>query len=233
MSSSASTESGGGGPQLARDQAPLPQEPPEDRAAPGDGEPRDHRPSLRRSLLFLGIGVVVAALLGVGLFTSRGSGNGSTGRPQVGDPVPAFSLASLEGGSGVGVPSDGGGNGTPAVLLFFASWCVPCQAEIPAIAHVYSQEHDSRSRLAAVRVVGVDGSDPSSSAVAFVQRSGVTFPVGRDGDYSVTNGKFGFTGLPEAVFVRGDGTIAGIHYGAISPADFTAWQRKLVSPSGT
>ncbi len=232
MSSSASTDSGGGGPQLTTDQAPPPQDRPADRAAPDDGQQQDRRrPSLRRSLLFLGIGIVVAALLGVGLFTSRGSSNGSSGRPQAGDPVPTFSLASLEGGAGVGIPTDGGGNGTPAVLLFFASWCVPCQTEIPGIAHVYSQEHGIRSRLAAVRLVGVDGSDPPSSALAFVQRSGVSFPVGRDGDYSVTNGKFGFTGLPEAVFVRADGTIAGIHYGAITPAQFTAWQRKLLRSS--
>ncbi|HUA95465.1 MAG TPA: TlpA disulfide reductase family protein [Acidimicrobiales bacterium] len=212
------------------DQAPPPQDRPSDRPAPEGGHQDNRRSSsLRRSLLFLGIGIVVAALLGVGLFTSRGSGNG--GHPQAGDAVPTFSLASLEGGDSVGVPANGGGNGTPAVLLFFASWCVPCQAEIPQIAHLYSQERDGRSRLAAVRVVGVDGSDPPASALAFVQRSGVSFPVGRDSDYSVTNGKFGFTGLPEAVFVRADGTIAGIHYGAITPEQFTAWQRKLLTSS--
>ena len=41
----------------------------------------------------------------------------------------------------------------------------------------------------------------------------------------MTEGHFYFTGLPEAVFVNGDGTIADIHYGALTPAQLVQWQQ--------
>jgi cytochrome c biogenesis protein CcmG/thiol:disulfide interchange protein DsbE len=193
--------------------------------AGGDGPaPRSSRPRP----VFLLVGVVLAAALGIGLFTTAGKGSGP-GRPQVGSAVPSFSLPALVGGGDVGVPADGGGAGRPAVLLFFASWCTPCRAEIPGLAATYRHEQATHSRLASVRVIGVDGSDPTGDARSFVRRSGVTFPVGADRIYSVTQGLFAFAGLPESVLVDGDGTIAGIHYGALSPAAFVSWQRKLLT----
>lgn len=59
--------------------------------------------------------------------------------------------------------------------------------------------------------------------------SGVTFPVGADRRYTVTEGLFYFTGLPEAVFVNGDGSIAAIHYGALTPAQLVQWQQRLLT----
>ena len=37
------------------------------------------------------------------------------------------------GPSQVSVPADGGGNGTPAVLMFFGAWCTSCQQELPPL----------------------------------------------------------------------------------------------------
>ena len=34
----------------------------------------------------------------------------------------------------VSVPADGGGNGTPTVLLFFGNWCTACHQELPPLA---------------------------------------------------------------------------------------------------
>lgn len=200
------------------------------------------KPSLRRRLVFLSLGVVLATGLGVGLFTSSGTGNKS-GPPAAGDQVPTFSLSALGGGGSVHVDAGGGalngGSGggrqggdrgdRPAVLLFFASWCTQCWNEVPTIAHVYTHQQASGSRLTAVRVVGIDGNDPTPNALSFVHRDHVTFPVGVDNDYAVTQGKFRFTGLPDAVFVKPDGTIAGVHYGALSGSSFTGWERRLLA----
>ncbi len=139
--------------------------------------------------------------------------------------MPSFTLARLGGGAPLKVPP----GRRPAVLLFFASWCGPCRHEIPALAHLYASQQARHSRLAEVVLLGVDGSDPQGAARAFVRQSGVTFPVGTDPTYAVTQGRFGFDGLPEAVAVRPDGTIAAVHYGALPATTLLRWQRQLLA----
>jgi peroxiredoxin len=171
--------------------------------------------------MFLAIGVVVAAGLGVGLFTTLGTT--THGPPKVGAVAPSFSLAELGGTRSIGTPADGGGGGKPVVLVFFASWCPPCHAEIPAIAATY-REQNPRTR---VQIIGVDGMDPTNAALTFVHGDGVTFPVVADSDYSVTEGLYAFTGDPDAVFVDRDGTIVHIVRGPITRAELLSWERRL------
>jgi len=180
----------------------------------------------RRRLVFLGVGVVIAAVVGVGLFTQVGS-NSSAGVPRAGDPVPQFSLPALVGTGRVGVPADGGGNGRPAILLFYASWCTECHKEMPALSAIVAHEQSVRSPLTKVRTIGIDGLDPHADAVAYVHQIGATFPIGADTSYTVVSGKFGFTGLPESVFVSAQGTIEAIHYGPLSTSSFLSWQKRL------
>ena len=177
---------------------------------------------------FLLLGVTLAAVLAVGLFTTMGNGAGTT-LPKAGGAMPSFSLPRVGGSGTAGVPVDGGGEGHPAVVLFLASWCTPCQAEIPALATARRRQVAGHQRLAKVDLIGVDGNDPTPNALAFLHESGVTFPVGADRTYAVTSGTFGFSALPEAVMVDADGTIAAIHYGALSTADLVRWQQRLLS----
>lgn len=194
---------------------------------PPGSEPPPAPPRRRPRPVFFLAGLVLAAALAVGLFT--GIGTGGSGRPTVGSQVPTFSVPRLLGPGSVGVPANGGANGRPVILLFFASWCTPCQTEIPALATTYRQEQTVRSPLSRAAVVGIDAFDPKASAVRFVRSSGVTFPVGTDRNYDLTEGRFYFTALPEAVFVNGDGTIASITYGAITSAQLQSWQHRLLA----
>jgi cytochrome c biogenesis protein CcmG, thiol:disulfide interchange protein DsbE len=175
--------------------------------------------------VFLLVGVVLAAGLGFGLFSTVGSGR--SGPPAPGVPAPSFSLPRLGGGGTVGAPADGGGGGRPAVLVFFASWCAPCQAEMPAIATAYASQQRHGGRLARIAVIGVDTADPTSQALAFVHKSKVTFPVGADRAYDVTEGSYYFNGDPDAVFIDGNGTIVHIVHGAITAAQLVHWENKL------
>lgn len=165
------------------------------------------------------LGLVLATALGIGLFTTIGSGT-TQGRPVIGEAAPTFSLPRLGGGAPVGIPSDGGGGGKPAVLLFYASDCTPCRAEIPAVAAFYRHQ-----RSKSVALIGVAAADPDP--VGFARSSGITFPVGLDNSLDVTEGKYYFTALPEAVFVNRNGTIAGIHYGAITPVELAGEEAHL------
>jgi peroxiredoxin len=211
--------------------APPPDQAPPSVAAPSTA-PVIGRP--RKRFIFIGLGIGVAIIVLVGLFTSLGSSPRSK-PPRVGDAVPSFSAANVgpAGPSQVAVPSDGGGNGTPAVLLFFGNWCPSCHQELPPLAATVQRQEHAGGALSRIRVIGVDSEDTQSSARSFIHDAGVTFPVAYDQQADVTSGLFFFTGDPYAVFVNGDGTIAKIVAGAVlTPASLTADEKALI-PSGT
>jgi peroxiredoxin len=193
--------------------------------------PQAPLPPRKPRKIFLVVGLVVAAALGVGLFTTAGTSKAS-GPPHQGGPVPSFSAPRLNGSGSVDVPADGGGGGQAAVLLFFGDWCHVCHTELPALAGAVHRQDAAGGALAAVKVIGVDSEDTTADGRAFVKKSGVSFPVAHDPDVAITSGDFYFDGDPYAVFVKADGTISAIVPGPISVATFTADERKLI-PSGS
>jgi thiol-disulfide isomerase/thioredoxin len=201
-------------------------------------EPPEPAPRKPRKI-FLLVGVVLAAALGVGLFTSVGTSQSpSSGgaAPFAGGPVPAFTATNI-GPTGpsqvsVSVSGAGGGNGTPTVLLFFGAWCPSCHQELPPLAAAVREQGLTGGPLSKIRVVGVDSEDTVGNAKGFIASSGVTFPVAYDPDVAVTSGLFYFTGDPYAVFVKGDGTIAKIVRGdVLTPSSLTTDEQALI-PSG-
>jgi peroxiredoxin len=184
------------------------------------------------------VGVVLAVILGIFLFTGLGTSNGSgtTGSgsaPSIGDPVPSFTSQNIGsvGGSSVSVSARRGGQ--PTVLLFFGEWCPSCHQELPPLAAAVRSQDSAGGPLARIRVVGVDSEDPVGRAKSFIHGSGVRFPVAYDPNANITNGLFYFTGDPFAVFVRANGTIAKIVEGdVLTPSSLTA-DEKALTPSGT
>ncbi len=209
---------------------------PAEEPAPSSGAGESDGVSPRKPRkIFLLIGVVLAIVLGIFLFTSLGTSQGSTGAPHEGGSVPSFTRQNVGpvGGAQVRVPADGGGRGTPVVLLFFGNWCPSCHQELPPLAAAVRTQDKEGGRLSHIRVIGVDSEDSVSSAQSFIHGAGVSFPVAYDPDVTVTSGLFYFEGDPYAVFVNGDGTIAKIVRGAVlTPSSFTADERALI-PSGT
>lgn len=203
---------------------------PEPSPAPGaDGAPAVRRP--RKRFIFIGLGIGLLIILIVGLTTSFGTTQSTTDTPHEGGTVPSFTRQNI-GPSGppqVSVPSDGGADSTPTVLLFFGNWCPSCHQELPPLAAAVRQQDHAGGALARIRVIGVDSEDSTSSARSFIHSAGVTFPVAYDPDVSVTSGLFAFDGDPYAVFVNGDGTIAKIVRGAVlTPSSLTADERALL-----
>ncbi len=142
----------------------------------------------------------------------------------VGDQAPGFILPSLTGGAPVDLDALGRDRHRPVVLNFFASWCIPCQQETPLLARTAHAEQATGSD---VQFVGVDVADPQASAVAFVKKSGLTYPIGTDAEVRVTSGLYGLNGEPNTFFVNASGTVIGHMIGALDQSELDGWLAKL------
>ena len=102
--------------------------------------------------------------------------------------------------------------GTPVVLNFWASWCGPCQSEMPDFEQAYQDYGD---RVQFLMVNATDGSrETVDTASAFVQEQGYTFPVyyDTDNDASMT---YGVYALPTTYFIGADGSAVARASGAL------------------
>jgi thiol-disulfide isomerase/thioredoxin len=108
--------------------------------------------------------------------------------------------------------------GRATVLVFFASWCTPCQQELPEIARFLARH--SRPNVA---VLGVDGETPSATARAFVARVGFEAPVLVDPPpFAVASGRFSLPGFPDTIVISATGRLLATHVGQVAPRGFAA-----------
>lgn len=187
-------------------------------------DPRGRRPHRLRALL---VGCVIAGALAVFLFVGLGSSSpsGPSGPlVGIGSQAPGFSLPSLTGGAPVDLRALGRNTHHPVVLNFFASWCGPCQRETPLLAQTAAAQEAKGSP---VHFVGVDVNDPSADALAFVQKSGITYPVGVDRTFNVTSGKYALYGLPQTFFIDAQGRVVGHIQGAVTQSELGQWLHRL------
>ena len=86
--------------------------------------------------------------------------------------------------------------GKPVVLNFWASWCGPCQSEMPAFDAMYKKYGD---RVTFMMVDLTDGSrDTVESAAAFIKARGYSFPVYFDTTLSAAS-TYGAYSIPMTV----------------------------------
>jgi len=116
-----------------------------------------------------------------------------------------------------------GAGGRPALVVFWASWCGPCEREAPAL------ERFAQSPQGKGRIVGVDWSDGLSGARGFIARYRWTFPNVRDSEGTVGNA-YHLTGLPTTFVVDGKGRIRAVLRG---PQDEKSLGRALVAVERT
>jgi len=136
-------------------------------------------------IVFWGGVAVLAASLIFAAFVFKNRLAASAAPPT--QTIPAdFSLPSLDGDT----ISLADMQGQVVVLNFWASWCFPCAAEMPEIESFYTAHKDE-----GILVVGINVGETEDTARAFVDRTGVTFPIALDESTDVAT-SYGMRGLP-------------------------------------
>ena len=88
--------------------------------------------------------------------------------------------------------------GSPVVVNFFASTCVPCITEMPALEEVHAEFGDR------VEFLGLAVFDRPEEAQRLVEQTGVTYPTAQDKDGTAIEA-LGGTMLPTTVLLDADG----------------------------
>lgn len=101
--------------------------------------------------------------------------------------------------------------GKPIVVNFWASWCSPCKSEMPHFEEAY-KEYGSDMHFIMVNV-----GDSHSEAYEFADKSGYTFPVYHDSNYSGTYA-YGVSSIPQTLFINSDGELVNSYTGMMSKA---------------
>ena len=103
--------------------------------------------------------------------------------------------------------------GKPTVVNFFASWCGPCQMEMPYFEEAY-KTYGEEINFMMVNLCAF-GNDTKDNAKAMVEKGGWTFPV-----YFDTEGEaaiaYAVRSMPTTIFVSADGELIGKQIGALS-----------------
>jgi cytochrome c biogenesis protein CcmG/thiol:disulfide interchange protein DsbE len=104
--------------------------------------------------------------------------------------------------------------GRVVVLTFFASWCHPCEEDMPILERAL---RDTGNRIA---VVGVNYQDFPDDSRDFVRRLGVTFPVliedSTDNPVAV---RYDVHAMPDTLFIDANGVVRDRLFGPTSRHD--------------
>jgi cytochrome c biogenesis protein CcmG/thiol:disulfide interchange protein DsbE len=139
------------------------------------------------------IWIVVALVL---LFVALGLINAFATQPQEGK-APDFTLETY-GGETYTLSEL---RGQVVVVNFWASWCLPCAQEAPALEAAWQDYRDQ-----GVVFLGVDYVDSEAQALEYLEKYGVTYPNGPDLGTRISDA-YHIRGVPETFVINAGGEV--------------------------
>jgi cytochrome c biogenesis protein CcmG/thiol:disulfide interchange protein DsbE len=155
---------------------------------------------------------IVVGLLALVALQMRRNGPLAAGPVGAGQPAPPFTLTTFDGQE-VALADL---RGQVVVVNFWASWCLPCEDEAPALEGAWRRYRDQGLVL-----IGVDYVDTEPEALAFIQRFGITYPNGPDLGTRISQA-YRVSGVPETYIVDKTGVLAHVEIGPLAEAKLQA-----------
>jgi cytochrome c biogenesis protein CcmG/thiol:disulfide interchange protein DsbE len=164
---------------------------------------------MRRFLFLIPVLIFVGLVAYFATPLLRGTDPGFIPSPLIDQPVPTFDLPPLPGYQhGL---SSADLKGQVQIVNIFASWCIPCRAEAPALMGLARSTH--------VPIHGIDQKDKPEDALAYLKELGDPYAsIGMDSDRKVSI-DWGAYGAPETFIVDADGRIRYKQAAPLTEAD--------------
>jgi peroxiredoxin len=131
-------------------------------------------------------------------------------------PAPAFSLATVSGEQATLSQY----KGQVVLVNFWATWCGPCQQEMPLLEQMYK-----KYQPAGFTLIGVNVDKEASPVKALLARRPVSFPVLLDPANEVSKA-YHVDEMPSSVIIDRKGQIRYIHRG-YKPGDENEYQDRI------
>lgn len=158
---------------------------------------------MKRFLLPLGIFITLVLFLGIGLHLNPRE----IPSPFIGKPAPAFKLTQLHVPEQTISPQDM--LGQVWLLNVWASWCVSCREEQPALMALAKQ--------GVVPILGLDYKDEREDGIRWLNQFGNPYQLSAfdaDGRVGID---YGVYGVPETFLIDKHGVIRLKHIGPLTP----------------
>jgi len=137
---------------------------------------------------------------------------------RLGSPAPDFTLQTADG-TAVQLAKL---KGKPVWINFWATWCVPCREEMPAMQELYEQYHGQ-----GLEILAVNMEEDPATVRRWIASGNYSFTFVLDSDGQQVK-RYNVTAAPTSYFVGRDGVIRDLKLGQISRGEMVAKLDKLL-----
>jgi cytochrome c biogenesis protein CcmG, thiol:disulfide interchange protein DsbE len=172
-----------------------------------------------------GLGLAFALVLAAGCERMDPAPAGGAPEPAPAAPktvtAPDFSLPDLAGGQLALADL----RGRPVVIDFWATWCAPCERQVPVL-NAFHEKHGEH-----IPVLGIAVDADPNAVPSFVAEHDVRYRV-LLGDEGLAR-DFGALGFPTLYVVRPDGSVHSSHVGVVTPEALEAAVAEWTGAAGS
>lgn len=171
-------------------------------------ESKSDKQTLPLILVGLGIILIVASTYLI-LQAAAPQTDFSTVPVKVNYPAPELTLTDTQGVA----HSLSDYRGQVVLINLWATWCIPCKEEMPALQTFHDKNKDN-----GFTVIAINDGDELTDVLQFVKDHDLTFPIWLDPTYIATEQAFKTMNLPSSFVIDRNGTVQLLWVGGISRA---------------